>query len=249
MEVRPVKNYKTPDYPDERKVQAHPELLERLPARWRANPMVIAALGMCSAAMLAGCGAKGENGNVAPLFLHGEGTMSTGCVSVVRTFFLSESEAKEIIRAEAELYGNLKLEDNPVQAAPDALRRSDKPMDLVTEDGKIGVEYISAGDAEAWGYEENRSTVSVYHIKDAAEEHRDILAKDDREEQRTISKGILYDPCASSALLDDEDTLRELTELSGEEQEEYFRKADEEELRAQVRDFIDWLEAEGVLAS
>ena len=55
--------------------------------------------------------------------------------------------------------------------------------------------------------------------------------------------------CACSDLLDDEETLRELTEMPGEEQEEYFRKADEEALRAQVRDFIDWLETEGVLAS
>lgn len=249
MEVRPVKSYKTPDYPDEREVQAHPELLERLPKRWRTNSMVIAALGMCSAVMLAGCGTKGENGNVAPLFLHGEGSMSTGCASVVRTFFLSESEAKEIIRAEAEMYGNMKLENNPVQAAPDALRRVDKPMDLVAEDGKIGVEYISAGDARAWGHEENRGTVSVYHIRDAAQEHRDILAEDDREEQRSVRKGVLYDPCAGSDLLDDEETLRELTDMSPEEQEEYFRKADEEQLRAQVRGFIDWLESEGVLAS
>ncbi len=249
MEVRPVKSYKAPDYPDEREVQAHPELLERLPERWRANPMVIAALGMCTAAMLAGCGAKGEDGKVAPLFLHGGGSMSTGCVSVVRTFFLSESEAKEIIRAEAELYGNLKLEENPVQADPDALRRADKPMDLITEDGKIGVEYVSAGDAAAWNWMEDGGSVREYNVKDAAEEHRVILAEDDREEQRAVSKGVLYDPCACSDLLDDEETLRELTEMSGEEQEEYFRKTDEEALRAQVRDFIDWLETQGVLAS
>lgn len=175
--------------------------------------------------------------------------MSTGCVSVVRTFFLSESEAKEIIRAEAELYGNLKLEENPVQADPDALRRADKPMDLITEDGKIGVEYVSAGDAAAWNWMEDGGSVREYNVKDAAEEHRVILAEDDREEQRAVSKGVLYDPCACSDLLDDEETLRELTEMSGEEQEEYFRKTDEEALRAQVRDFIDWLETQGVLAS
>ena len=135
------------------------------------------------------------------------------------------------------------------QADPDALRRADKPMDLITEDGKIGVEYVSAGDAAAWDWKEGGGTVAVYNVKDAAEEHRGILAEDDREEQRAVSKGVLYDPCACSDLLDDEETFLELAAMSGEEQEEYFRKADEEALRAQVRDFIDWLETQGVLAS
>ena len=47
---------------------------------------------------------EAHKGLVAPVFIHGEGTGAYGCIAVTAPFFLSEAEAWEIIKSEAESY-------------------------------------------------------------------------------------------------------------------------------------------------
>lgn len=248
MEVRPVRNYKEPGYPGERAVQEHPELLEHLPERWRRNPAVTAALSMCAAALLTGCAAGREY--VAPVFSHGEGSIGFGCSSVIRNFYLTEEEAGEIIRLEALEYGDLRLEVNEEARRKNAWKQEKKPLDLISEDGRIAVEFISGQDTGAWGAVEDYGTAGVYKVKETAEAFQKQLTK--RKDGQYI--GVLYEPGSGEEIIEEllelRDSLKGANPADAERLEtERGKEYAEEELRAQVRDFIDWLEAEGVLAS
>ena len=112
MEVRPVKTYRRPQYPQKTAVGRDPSLLRRIPHRWAKNTAVLTALGMtltfsaCSHGVSpapAGSAAPETPAGsptpantpamVAPIFEHGGGSGSFGCVSVVAPYFLSEEEA------------------------------------------------------------------------------------------------------------------------------------------------------------
>ena len=49
---------------------------------------------------------------MAPVFIHGEGTGAYGCIAVTAPFFLSEEEAWEIIKSEAESYKGITFARN-----------------------------------------------------------------------------------------------------------------------------------------
>ena len=83
MEIKPLKNYAKPGYPIRPEVDERPELLRLLPKRWQANPAVVAALTACLAMAAAGRSAAADTPTcVAPVFEHGRGTGSFGCVAV-----------------------------------------------------------------------------------------------------------------------------------------------------------------------
>lgn len=129
-DVRPLLSYAAPVYPTWEAVEADPSLLVRaLPSGWRCRDDVLAALtaavfGLGAVAASAegaepgqraggqeprGTGA--EPGLVAVVFPHGEGRGSFGCVMVTPPAFLSEEEARQVIREEMESLGILFTED------------------------------------------------------------------------------------------------------------------------------------------
>ena len=55
---------------------------------------------------------EAHKGLVAPVFIHGEGTGAYGCIAVTAPFFLSEEEAWEIIKSEAESYKGITFARN-----------------------------------------------------------------------------------------------------------------------------------------
>jgi hypothetical protein len=57
MLVTPVRKYPTPRFPTISDIHEHPELLKRIPKRWRTKPLVAAALAG-SALFLPGCTAQ-----------------------------------------------------------------------------------------------------------------------------------------------------------------------------------------------
>ena len=119
MKVKTVTRYKNPGYPVKEEILADPQLLRRIPSRWEKNAYVMTALGLTVSLSACGAsteGARGASDRVAPVFIHGGGSGAYGCVSVVSPYFLSEEEAFEIIRAEAESYGGLILTQ---EAAPE----------------------------------------------------------------------------------------------------------------------------------
>ncbi len=106
MQIKPVPGYGKPGYPIRTEVDARPEILRLLPKRWQANPTVVAALTACIA--LANCGrivAADTVTTVAPVFKHGDGAGSFGCVAINPPVFLSEDEARKVIVEEAKRAG------------------------------------------------------------------------------------------------------------------------------------------------
>jgi hypothetical protein len=115
MELKPVARYDEPRYPTHRILEDHPELLRLIPRRWQGNRLALAALGMAAGIVLGSQQASAQEvaatgdptpaatspvSMVAPLFLHGEGRGSTGCVVVNPPLFLSEEEGRAVIQEE-----------------------------------------------------------------------------------------------------------------------------------------------------
>jgi hypothetical protein len=259
--IKPLKHYGRPAYPTRAVLDEHPELLRLVPKRWRGNPLVLGVLTWVCV-LLSGCrtgsDAKGKQtvvSRVAPLFIHGEGRGAYGCVVVNPPVFLSEDEARQVIveegrRAEISFAADVQTIPHvygPV-TEPYALgekrkmQREVRPLQLDGTDAqrKIAYEYVSRSDFRAWQdyggrfyiYRDGRffvrlfevSSVSSYDTQKAADVLRDGLV-------RAKPKGtyaVFYDPMVS---------------WNGANAQE----SPHENLRGQVRDFIEWLKAEGVI--
>lgn len=199
-------------------------------------------------------------GNI-PLFAHGEGTGTIGCVSVSAPVFLSEEEAVAIISAEFDKAGYM-LEKNGSEisaALPVTKYNSDleKPLDFrmgkLSVDGALpdfglSVEFVSSEDYTLWHENEQPMlSVETYRMKDAAQ-----LLTDSN--QNLL---VLYDPAtyvetdALSAIertegMSDE-AYQELWNEAHEAAAQEARAVSERQLREQVTSFLSWLKAEGVL--
>lgn len=116
MKVAPVTRYTEPRFPTHAILDAHPELLRMVPARWRNNHAVLTVLASLCLAMT-GSKAIASSANpakvghtpipsqVAPIFEHGVGHGAFGCQAVNPPVFLSEEEARQVIVEEGKRAG------------------------------------------------------------------------------------------------------------------------------------------------
>jgi len=267
MRPEPLKRMQQPRYPTRRAVLANPELLERhLPPGWRVTRELAASTSLFLAAGLAACrGGDGKDqaaaGNravslVAPIFEHGEGRGAWGCVVVAPPIFLSEEEALQVIREELSAHGVTFTESNvraegvtfpaheiqydvdengnvteEVTESPGARQ----PYDIDARDPVhgISVEFVSRDDYHALGGPESSSTVQCYDLKEAALDLKRAMEESGRGGR---CFGAFYDPLESCYDGEDDGSDRQGSK------EESLRL-----LRAQVKDFVDWLEAQGVI--
>ncbi len=221
-----------------------------VPKRWRNNPFVLKVLGGVVCLILASQNQAGGP-QVAPLFLHGEGRGTFGCVAVNPPVFLTEDEARQVIAEEVQKVG--------LEFAPDALtiretavpitypfwcgRRSkggttlqpglqegDLVLDGFDKNRYVAYEFVSREDYFEWQTKEPAcwSSVSSLNSKFAASTIRTGL------ESKTDKPwvGVFYEPLARATRREDYETARQ---------------TDREDLRKQVRDFIQWLKAQGVI--
>jgi hypothetical protein len=287
MDIKPVKVYRTPRYPDKRIVLDNPDLLKTLPQRWKNNARAVAALSALVAMMTAGCtppldrtadigtssglntgttestGGKQNSGNgiktkrtswVAPIFEHGDGRGSFGCVSIAPPAFLSEEEAFDVICAEAEKAGislaadsftleRVKLPETKYNLTddkkPDSSQKGDLALDGYDSENKIGIEFISLQDYDEWHVEEGmKSSVSEYDFLSAARVLRDGLEKKTQDN----AVGIFYNPMPhldKKLIFDEKSTF--------EEKEAILKEEATKQLRQQVADFLEWLKGEGII--
>ncbi|MCL1859401.1 MAG: hypothetical protein FWF92_09265 [Oscillospiraceae bacterium] len=315
VKVMPVKKYAFPKYPTLEDAQCAPLLLRKLPSRWEKNAKVVAAVGLLGAMTLTSCGilepknntgtgysAESENFlNVAPIFVHGEGTGSMGCVMIAPPVFLSEQEALAIIKSETETSGlnfsavppeytatNNKAKETSQYSWENqkyVLGGGNVGLDLYDDKKGVAVTYISMLEAEERYVDKNGevtmwSSVSSYHSKELAE----LTADDFSQQNGDISVGVLYDPGTDwqsdgqkrileeyntktsevyktyyepHIIYDDEgfvDTdkmdlyeYRRKYDEAIKEYEENTKAIIEEDLRAQIRDFIEWLQSQGII--
>lgn len=281
MRIHSVKRYPTPSYPTQHVLKEHPELLAMIPDRWRQNKLVLGMLSMVIPLILSRSAAAGDASKsdkepmtrVAPIFVHGEGRGSFGCVVVNPPVFLSEDEARQVVIDEAGKAGikftpdGLTLKDVPLpvtdqfgfldeRETSSGKRKPPKPAKKKTGDlvldgydlkHKVAYEVVSQADFSAW---EDKAagrvcTVSSYDFKTTASTLTNGLAKTKGD---TIV-AVFYEPGASVART--APTKRPKTDAewkaSWTEREKQGKALGEEELRAQVRDFLAWLKAQGII--
>jgi hypothetical protein len=191
-----------------------------------------------------------------PLFVHGEGTGAIGCVSVNAPQFLTEEEAKEIIKAELHAAGigltdGYEIENAHLPAAETLQNEVDMSFDSVSgvletdagTDLDIGIEFLSENDYRDLNlYGESGLSVSYFDFRSAAEK----LAANE-------NLAVFYDPAALTDL-----DMQTDQGLSDEERQEILQQRIEQAnieskeqsvklLKEQVRSFIEWLEAQGVI--
>jgi hypothetical protein len=116
-------------------------------------------------------------------------------------------------------------------------------VDAMDANGRVAVEFVSARDYFDLGGQRSGSTVQGYHFKGLGQS----LADKARGKGRGIRFGVFYDPMAR--LSDEEE--KALPEGKWEERwkkrSEVVRARSFELLREQVKDFVDWLKAQGAM--
>lgn len=268
MDIKPVRHYSNPNFPTRRIVDQHPELLQLVPKRWQANPAVIAALaGMC--VFLAGCkdqSTQSVPSKIAPIFQHGDGYGAFGCRAVNPPVFLSEADARQVIIDEAKRAGlkldthktpSIKMRGPATTTMPGHKTRSQNiSLELDGKDAKhnISFEYVSISDfydwrrINLWDYLEI-STASKRDILRAAKVLQSGLAK----KHPSGTYAVFYDPCVGRRDVEKKYGLRidynsaESWKKSNRQVTRKAKQLAQEELRAQVKDFIKWLRAQGVI--
>ena len=194
---------------------------------------------------------------VAPIFVHGEGRGASGCIILVPPVYLSEEDAFQIIREEMALHGvNLvKAEAAPPNAylpprfafvgvtgntlAPefqDADLGQRRLPDLIDENRRVAVEYVAVEDYLvdlALHDAVPKATVIEDHCRDMAQE----VANRVQHYGQGVYFGAFYDPTTSPGRhVEDRDQA-----------ERDAREESKRLLREQVKDFADWLKAQGAI--
>ena len=230
MKVLPVKHVPMPGYPDKYTVDTDSLLLSYRPKRWNFHPVVKGALTAVIALGLSACSAHSYK---IPLFEHGKGTGSLGCDSVASPQFLSEEEAREVIRSELESAGldfdsGRTLNNAYIPVKKENRRWYDTAKGTLETDAttvdKIGIEFVSSQDFEDWDILLPAGSVKTYHLRYAA----DRLLNNEK-------LAVFYDPVEYTSLRPEESEVREAKEKAC------------EQLKEQVRDFIELLGAQGII--
>lgn len=269
MQIRPVTSPAAPRYPTEARFATHPELFLRyIPSRWRHNKVVGPALTAFVMAGLGGCKSEPSDRakrpevisdevagapkrtaraavKVAPIFAHGEGSGSTGCMAFSPPVFLSEEEAMHLIGTELakegifiERIGAPEVEFDVQKTThrdqnPDEdsiyFEKATIRMDGIVRDRKFVIEYVSHGDICAF-HSSEVGCMDSFHPKRGAELLQKALT-----DSGQYNAAVFYEPLPSISYdqlgakgIDPDAIAREL-------------------LLAQVHDFLEWVKREKVL--
>ena len=277
MTIEPVKNYKTPAYPTiERYVYNPQEFLQHAPHSWLGNAAVMTALLAFSLnnssyaqnpkpAVTQTDKQPNKNNqtqqkqqqtfHVAPIFVHGEGVSSFGCVMVTPPVIISEQDAMEIIKNEFAKH-NIVIDSTKqsitipvkklewVKKNPKFIKSKKLEFDGEIKKLNFFVEYVSNYDNDLYeddDYKINKngeveqwfSSVHSAHIKELAEKIREKIKKDNE-----LNAVVFYDPVSY---------VEDRKNLSWREMEEKGKEKSKELLIQQVTDFIEWLKKEKLL--
>ena len=275
--LTPVTRYSDPKYPTKEAVNADPRLLAHIPRRWARNPYILTALSLVMAAGLTACGNSQNSESLfpaaspavsaspdpadsadsagsapseadaldIPIFAHGTGRGSYGCESVAPPVFLSEEEAMQVIAEECAAQGidisgsktisgtfpaTSILPEAISGSASDETYTGELTLDGYSEELGIGVEFVSTEDILDWQAPTDvGASVEQYDLKGTAQRLADC----------TDNVAVFYDPAAGN-----------YEDFTGSNEESYMENSKEQsidELREQVRDFLQWLKAQGVI--
>lgn len=269
MQVKPVKEYKSPSYPAREAVFANPVLLKTLPRRWRENAYVAIAISSLFIMTLTACSnnkgngaSTGSNngGQAAPLFIHGDGRGTFGCESVAPPAFLSEEEAFSVIAEEAKREGiilkkesptlnNIRLPETQTYYDPDKKesmrsRKGSLQLDGFDESKKIGFEFVSKDDIYSWEHNDSgfASSVENFEFLESAR----ILNNGIKGKSKDMTVAVFYDP---NYKYDSEEVQALIKDNKDDYKDMEIKLKDlvKSDLREQVRDFLYWLKGQGII--
>lgn len=268
MKISPIKKYKTPGYPTRNSVSSNPDLVRKnIPSSWKTNKVIPWALSLY---FLTSNNSKTNvtdkiqteivpkevkpdalpaeettNENpvaIAPVFVHGNGTGSWGCVVINPPAFMNEADARYIIEEELAKegiffdkkdvivdeivfernYENLRYRLNELDDDENSfdhfISNKREKVDTLVIDGycsklNLAYEYITADDEIKLGGEISGSSVSSYDTKKAAENLREKL-----KEYGKINAVVFYDPFYSTEIYgrseDEENNLDSVDEIN-----------------------------------
>jgi len=270
--ITPVRYYRIPKYPTRNDVRNSPAILYTVPRRWHTKPAVCMALLLTISTGLYACADGNKVGGdpsvsteatsstegkavslAIPLFEHGSGYGSYGCVSVAPPVFLSEEEALQVIREEAAAQGvqfnsTKTIEGNEFPST--TIMYGQDPSSgtwsgMLELDGydavlNIGCEFVSKVDVVSWEQndEEMYSSVEKYDMKGTAGRLAEVVE----------NTAVFYDPGQDYETFDfDWDAPDGDFEAYAKVYETSQKERMTEDLREQVRDFLAWLAAEGII--
>ncbi|HHX75624.1 MAG TPA: hypothetical protein GX699_12030 [Firmicutes bacterium] len=266
MQVKPVMYYKAPKYPDKEESLKNPRILLTLPERWRSNAYAAVALSSLLLMTLTACGDKdstGENeqytGQVAPIFIHGVGRGSFGCVSVAPPAFLSEEEAFSVIKEEAQREGIVFTKEAPAlqsvtipetnlnyadEEENTGRQKGELALDGCDAEKQIAFEFISRDDIYSWAKKNNTvwSSVESFRFLEAAA----ILAQGLEGQTEGMQVAVFYDPHYDYATAEIQDIVNSNTD-DFQLMEEKIKERVKADLREQVRDFLNWLKGQNII--
>ncbi len=179
---------------------------------------------------------------IAPVFKHGDGIGSYGCVAINPPVFLSEEEARTVIYEEAKKAGihfkpdHRTIYDNKKQSPTDHIR-----ITLNGLDSKRGIGFVYSDKKSIDQKSSLRALAFEYQTNKSANEIVAILTK----AKPKMTVGTFYEPLGSY------DWDRMVKDIQHGKSmaigETAAENANKEALRAQVRDFIKWLKQQGVI--
>lgn len=274
MDIKPVKKHRAPKYPDKQAVLGNPKLLKILPDRWKKSVYVNTALSSMLIFTLTSCREREVSGTneverkalVAPVFEHGNGRGSFGCMSIAPPSFLSEEEAYQVIQEEGKKYGisfegegleidNVKIPETKYYLKPEesiqgykenggvinSTKKGSLKLDGYNSAEKIGFEFISKEDYNSWHIEEGVwSSVEDFDFLSTAKLLRDGLENKNGE----ASIGVFYNPMER---LSEDELKLDNENRDWDAMEVKVKQMAEENLRKQVKDFLEWLKAQGIM--
>jgi len=285
MEIKPVVTKKPPEYPTEYLFINNPELFKRyIPLRWYKNKLVCTALSVFIVAggtdsfsqsqqptteIIEQNGTnkpvketKNDSVKVAPIFVHGDGSGSIGCIVTSPPVFISEREAMEIIMQELSKENIIIDTINSPVLEFKAQRKQDYQesyygkhypsnmnikIDGINEKYNLAIEYLSAEEYDIYYFEDVRSTTAPgFDTKKGAKKLRVELEKN-----KKYNSVVFYDPMLN--VDDDSDNQIRTIKKYKLYIKEYEKLREETKLKskqllvAQVQDFINWLKTEGIL--
>ncbi|MEN6370597.1 MAG: hypothetical protein ABFD64_01155 [Armatimonadota bacterium] len=257
MKVAPVKKYIEPRYPTSQILEEHPELLKIIPKRWQGNTMVLTTLaGLCilSSCLQKESAAKQAPGTT-PASQQGKKRARLMGLPAIPPVFLSEDEAREVIVDEAKRAGiTFKADGHEFIESNTPELKPYLPLvfDGYDEKYKISYEVVSMSDFKNWNTIKIQPAIqSSYDTKEMAKRLKDALVKaksggyyvvfySPGEYREAAKKHYGYKQPAYDAK--DVDWQAENAKIL-----EMTKDLAREDLRNQVKDFISWLKAEGVI--
>ena len=243
LEVKAERKYRQPQYPDMEAVRLDPDLLRKLPARWRGSAVLCMALAL--SAGLAGCQKPVENHDKARIFPYGIGQVYRiqRAGEGFTPAYLDEGEALQIIeeltqskgldfsRGTLKLEGNFPMPKTKVNPNNQYTWEGELEMDGFDPEKRVAIEFVSVEDMHGW----NDIESTLYYSEDTARNLTDRFNQIETPGAEYI--GVFYDPGLT-------DKQGNAIKGTGRPDHGSYR---EEVLRQQVWDFLDWLAAEGVI--